>query len=739
MKKIILVFTLIFSLFAISYGDFKTTSVEEQATNFYSWQKGFSWRLDSELKPFLGQNLADLVIPLTGQWEVDTSHLNTNEQLPWIHRGGLPVALFGDGASAPPLYCGTVYRFGLYAGPQALEMADANSQKNLRIIVYDSNNKSSQPLYEESIHIPLNTIKDDKNVGLAAAFATQWYEQYLDQAGGIVSIGSDVLRNKYGLESWLQYTGATSAWGAGDGSGIIISHLGKSDKFTYVVQLMSNATKKFQSFYAMNFSPALPENLSFLSQPLFMREPRPAGYWGVTAINNEHIRSNRQFSAILATLVDADHKKYGADEQELVGLFKANIDPREYELHRINTLYKKTASNTPVNYATLDQFVRERAEALTLASYVQNEIELVDSVDIPEKFEALTIHGGKINRSPLTTFLEGQGSPWEQCALLVYLLRQAGYAAAYVESKDHLLFAKNDFSRLLHLQLDKDYLVFAKNDISRLLRMDKALNYKGGYADTQDSSLVQVRYPWVVYYDESKKQWLHLFPWIKDTKVTEGYDLYGLMPENYKSGALWVRRYLENDPKILEHIKEGDNNDTVAVLFRRFIDKVAREKRISPEKIGVRYQNIKKSFSRWEDFPKPLNFEGEAVFSDSLITRNKLYSTVRLEISSIQNPAKKIITNELRLADIHNRALYIYFKPLSNSPNETRHQMILRMEGADGFTQNVAGAFNKPHLIGVQELGVALDGTDYQIKCESSMISRWMERSPILSCWLSIK
>ena len=42
------------------------------------------------------------------------------------------------------------------------------------------------------------------------------------------------------------------------------------------------------------------------------------------------------------------------------------------------------------------------------------------------------INCGGVDRGALNTFSEGQGSPIEQCALLVHLLWQAGYPAAYV-------------------------------------------------------------------------------------------------------------------------------------------------------------------------------------------------------------------------------------------------------------------------------------------------------------------
>ena len=684
--------------------------------NFAAWQKQLIWNPASILDYFLdGSVLSESVVPLSGQWEVysrnpnaalwgmDADNIRWDEKRPWIYTGSeeRPLVLFGEKVGASPLFCGLTYRFGVHTDRHVLKESDFANQRHLRIKVYDLEepNQAKQPVYEEDIRIPLNKFQEG-NEPLKTAFETQWDEEYINKAGSIVRVGSPILCDRYGLENWMQYTESRSAFGWEDGSGIILSHRGNNSRYGYVVQLMNASEGVFDPLYSMDFSAAPPASASLIQQLLFMREPRPAGYWGVTDINNEQIR---QFGTQPLFMQDPWHAKYWKKylnldfyDNELVGKFKADIKPEENDLERIHTIYKKTSTNTPLSYAALDQFARERKDALILAAYVQNEIELVDGVGIQEKnkrSEDSIISSGKISRSPLTTFLEGQGSPWEQCDLLVYLLRQAGYAAAYMESEEPLIFSKSDFTRLLRLQLERSIM--------------------GLHSD--DDAFVRVRYPWVAYYDEGRKTWVHLFPWIKETKVTEGYDLYTLMPEGYKSASAWVRHYLENDPRILKHIKD-DENDTAAILFKRFVEEVAQEQGISPEAIGVHYQNQKKTFSRFEDFPKPLCFEGEARLSDSIANRNELYATVQFEVASVQNPEKKITTEAMRLYDVYNRALYIYFKPVSGNPGETQHEMILRMEGIDGFSNNVAGSFGKEHLAGVQEKKVVLSSDDRKVK-----------------------
>ena len=81
----------------------------------------------------------------------------------------------------------------------------------------------------------------------------------------------------------------------------------------------------------------------------------------------------------------------------------------------------------------LDQFVSDmHSDPLALANYVINNIDFTDPIAYGETANAVanSIELGGVNRSALGTYLEGQGSPMEQCALLVYLLRQAGYPAS---------------------------------------------------------------------------------------------------------------------------------------------------------------------------------------------------------------------------------------------------------------------------------------------------------------------
>ncbi len=747
-KRFIVVLLIVFSALP-SFGDLAQQKQEAQRlSNFISWQKQLGWNIGSQLDSFVDGSVSNTVRPLSGQWGVwtgngrveqweaardaDVNAQTTTKKISWIHNcSEIPTALFGEQAGATPLYTGITYRFGIHTGKHILKSTNFVNERHLQIIVYDLEvpiSQNLQPVYVESIQIPLNKFIGDE--GVKRAFALQWDEEYLKKSGGILCVGSTKLRKQFGLENWVQYTESRTAFGHGDGSGIILSHRSNNTRYGYVIQLIDDEKQRFESLYAMDFSPTPPESIAFILQSHFMREFMPAGYWGVVSTNDEKIRD---FGIQALFMEEPWHQKYwkkyqnkGSADTKLFNKFNAAIRPEEGDINHINSFYKKNANNTPVTYSALDQFVSERKDPLVLAAYIQNEIELIDGVGVPEtnrspawakkEFRELmederrqikidvaainqkyknndVITPGKIKRSPLTTFLERQGSPWEQCSLLVYMLRQAGYAAAYVESEEPLIFSRTDFSRLLRLQLEGSFL--------------------GLHSD--NNAFIRIRYPWVAYYDENKKAWVHLFPWIKETKVTEGYDLYGLMPEGYKSGLAWARHYLEDDPRILKHIQD-DGNNTVAILFKRFVVEVAKEKGITPETIGVRYQNIKKSFSGWHGFPKPLCFEGEISFLDTIAKRDDLFATVQFRLNSVQNPRKEFTVKTMRLADLHNRALYLSFDPMSEKPEETQHNMVLRLEGIEGFSSGASGDFSKEYLLNVQEKKLLLDSSDREIK-----------------------
>ena len=150
---------------------------------------------------------------------------------------------------------------------------------------------------------------------------------------------------------------------------------------------------------------------------------------------------------------------------------------------------------------------------LALANYVINNIDLTDPMGYIETYNAVanSIELGGVNRSALGTYLEGQGSPAEQCALLVYLLRQAGYPATYVwPTNSNLQLMDTTVSRLWQINVHG------------------IICYSGIPIIT--NSLIVVNYPWVVANIGTNSY--QIFPWLKNTAV-KGLNIYDYMPTNY--------------------------------------------------------------------------------------------------------------------------------------------------------------------------------------------------------------
>ncbi len=294
----------------------------------------------------------------------------------------------------------------------------------------------------------------------------------------------------------------------------------------------------------------------------------------------------------------------------------------------------------------LNEFVKEmKNDPLALAQFVHNEIEFSDPFLTRKNgvFLAPSIH-----RSAYGTFLEKQGSPWEQCALLIYLLRQAGYQALYMEGTCSL--PNSVAEKLLFLQLP------GENEVS--------LNYPG-----------------VLFFDEKLQQWISLYPWMKEIDTYEGHDLYSFMPSEYANADLWIKRYLCNDKKIQEHIS-FDGDDTAGILFTRFVEKQLQGKGLSLHDVGIRRTIHKKQFASWNDFPRPTVKE-DFIPSVSLAKRPELFAILSIKFNGGTHPYK--------LAAINCRTFFLDF-----SSNGTQYNVNLTTpEGWKmSYPSNAMGNFN---------------------------------------------
>jgi len=292
----------------------------------------------------------------------------------------------------------------------------------------------------------------------------------------------------------------------------------------------------------------------------------------------------------------------------------------------VQGMNKQICSMELTIYPVLDQFVEElKKDPLALASFVQNEVALVDPFLHQENGE---LYPPAIYRNPAMTFLEKQGSVWEQCQLLVYLLRKAGFQAAYALGESSSLPV--DFvERLLLTQFP------------------------------QDQKEALLKYPWVVFFDGT--EWLSLFPWMKEIQVREGHDLYSFLPEKYATADRWILQYLKGDEAILKHIGP-DGDDTAGVLFVRFLEESLRKQGLSLDDVGIHRTQLKKQFASWKDFPHPKIPSKPVIYHSP---PSGTYARMHIEIASRQNPQKRVFQT-IPVALLSSGLSFIRFAPNGN-------------------------------------------------------------------------
>ncbi len=307
----------------------------------------------------------------------------------------------------------------------------------------------------------------------------------------------------------------------------------------------------------------------------------------------------------------------------------------------IDTAQTKPTPIESVPFPILDTLALElKQDPLLIAQYVYQEIALVDPYLKQENgvFQAPGIH-----RNPLMTYLERRGSPWEQCQLLVYLLRKAGYQASYVMG-DPLSIPRDFAERMLFTKLPK----------------------------AQEEALA--KYPWVIFVKGQDA--ISLFPWMKEIQINEGYDLYNLVPEDYASADRWILRYLKGDENILKHVA-SDGNDTAALLFSRFIEEKLRKQGLSLADVGIRRTQLKRQFSSWEDFPRP-RVQGNHQIFDFIRSIPNVEAFVIIDISSHENPQKHLSCT-LPLTYFICSTVPIQFTP----NGEDQHRLLVQFIGED--------------------------------------------------------
>ncbi|MEI6872514.1 MAG: DUF6531 domain-containing protein, partial [Verrucomicrobiota bacterium] len=337
------------------------------------------------------------------------------------------------------------------------------------------------------------------------------------------------------------------------------------------------------------------------------------------------------------------------------------------------------------------------ANPIALTNYVLNQIQLTDAVSYNESgaLNETSINAGGVNRGALATFLEKQGSPTEQCALLVYLLRKAGVPCGYVfPARNTLQMLDSRMSKLLRMQLKGALDPFGNSNVPQIL---------------------SVNYPWVALYLNG--QWLHVFPWLKDTALNEGYNLADCLPSGYQTGLQWFQKYINRDPAILGLSTEFDNPGK---LYPIFVNQQLALKGLSVNDVGVGIVDRQNNRNSWSDFPQPWQVAQGGLSPSSLVAClsavPNIFDTVQCVVYSDRNNNGKYDAGEplldsgtLRMVDLHNRRLMV--RAVKTGANA--HSLQLSLEAFRPSALGAAEAFpNNGDLLNKQTVSTSLTAAD---------------------------
>lgn len=563
-----------------------------------------------------------------------------------------PLAMFGGIAAGTPLMTGGAYSFGCYAG--------GFPSNAFRIRVYEksafaSGSGTVLPVTTIAIPIPLAPAHGgDTNAW--GAFVENGFRKVVDSPD-------------YGLRTVLDLVDSefpSDRWGLPEGCvAYRLTHAASSDRYCFLVEqsgFLPAATANramavtdttqvqvaaFYPLYAMEFEEPGSWSGTFLDRPTFDAEPMPSAYNGKT---------------IAELLVGGTPPALGSPPDDPATCTNLDSSP-ELRAH-----------------PALDRFVEDmttgdpQRDALALAEFVLNEIELADPLShvnfngyLDEPWSV--IKDGGVNRGALGVFLERQGSPTEICALMVYLLRRAGIPAVYVVPSVRQSVWMFDFqlSRLLRMQLVGALDSWHWED-GRLRPVAGDWLKKWDFTVLpRDPCLIAVEYPWVAAHVGG--EWRHIFPWMADTEVVEGYDLYDLLAPDIDGAQQWVERYVKAEPGLLAL---SDVN-TPAALFPGYVRGrlAATRPDLSIDDIGVRHRNRKHHYDGWDRLPHPPLFEGdppapvnwvrEFATADNWpwLHSGWVFDHVQVKVTG---GGQIIDTGDMRAVDLNNRQMLLRFE-----------------------------------------------------------------------------
>jgi RHS repeat-associated protein len=564
-----------------------------------------------------------------------------------------PIVAFGERVGGTPLYNSQPYSFGIYAGDCILS--------NQPIVVQAYYRTNYQLAGAVTVYPPKQS-----NTNLWQLYSTN---------------GFQLLTNAYGLTTVLSGM-ANLYWGENSRGAFVLTHTADSQSTNYyylvgvagnpagiasAMVVDGNQTVTNSLLYSLEFSQRPAWRSAFLDQPHFNGSPLPPFYAGKSLsemlTNTPAVTNAVGFAPSAATNLD---------------------NSPELRQHPILDNFVATMGNDPI----------------ALANYVINQIDLTDPLDVNDNGNVAeqSINPPGVTRGALGVFLEKQGSPAEQCALLVYLLRKSGVPAVYeFPPRNGMQILDTRLSQMLKFQVHGDF------------------NQAGQLYTT--NAMIPVNYPWVAAYVGTN--WVHIFPWLKDYRIDEGLNLFDQMPTNYSNAYEWVHDYIYGNTNLMSLAVDGDN--TMRVIFPRYLQQTLLQNHpgVSVDDIGVKIINRQHYYSQWRDFPTPtwvtnVSLAVENLSSSSLTNISpaltNIFDTMSVEIYSQSDPTKDIKTGEMRLVDLHNREFYVN---QSMTGGNVQLNLILLP-----FRTNITSQYsftNEASLLSKQQLSLTFNSADYQL------------------------
>ncbi|MEM1294150.1 MAG: DUF6531 domain-containing protein, partial [Verrucomicrobiota bacterium] len=476
----------------------------------------------------------------------------------WTKEVQFPIAVFGADYGGTPLYTGQSYSWVVGTG-QVLNTEEPEFAIWLEIAAFDKATGSFQGL----IRIQLPRLANAADDAQWTSFANNSFVWPTPEFPNDV-FGTPI-NEFFGLTTKIRMV----PFGVGESlsfntnqTDYIVEHQASNDDFIYFASVTGFGALNPDDLsstipLAATDDPGNPGNFVSTLQPAYQLSFDERPNWVSTRVHAPRFNAERLPPSYAGKTVRELIDGAATIDQAI------NIDP--------TTVDQDDLDNSPElrRHPKLDAFVADMdGDPVALVNYVINEIELIDYLSYNDQGDIFedSVNLGGVNRGALATFLERQGSPVEQCALLVYLLRQAGVPATYVYPEhNQLKMLDQRLSSVLGFQVE-----------GFVNHRDET---EGTQAPVGDPTLIPVNYPWVALHvddpeNPGQKKWVHVFPWIKDTEVVEGADLYSLLPEAYNSAQKWIEAYFKNDPAIVDSeevaFQQDENGNDPIVIEAEF-------------------------------------------------------------------------------------------------------------------------------------------------------------------------